>query len=588
MSLRVVAHPSDIHLCDKCNATFTAPAILQSVPVVATQIRTNYIPQGLEKNNIIELQMEAEKQLSRYDEEISRLRAIIEQVEAQRVVLQELVDGCRCLNAPIRRLPNELLDDIFSRCDWSLRLENPNPLEKAVGLSPLCLSQVCARWRSIGLSSHHLWTYIPLTLRNPKSNPGQGRGGSCATVLCIYLERSGRLPLSIVVNVEDPDSWESSQDPNAAVIVTHYRRHPLLRILARHSRRWRRANLYLAHQYFGAEEVLADIRGNLPLLEELYLGQRLRTKCDIFAACPKLHRIELPVGGKVEVPWKQLTHVLKGSLNVAEAFDVLQSRCPKLVHFSFSVHGLHGEYSATSSDLESISINLDYDAEEIDLVRFFDALTLPRLKSLNVVSEGDSIWPHLAFTSFLRRSACPLHELSLRIETPVGDLVEVLELVPTLTRLDVDGYSVTNALLHSLTYFPADARGSPLLPDLTFIRLNFPEVITPTILDMVESRWLPDAGHLTKDGTVAILKTVSNHASERIGIYSQWELEPTSFAHLQQVRSDLLRYASDTSQWACSRCNYTATTQSMYLPIQECAGCDALRPFVIRPLETPT
>lgn len=323
--------PSKITLCGRCNlATFTVPAILQTAPVVATQIRTNHIPLESEKHQLMQLQLEAETNLSRYDEELSRLRSLTAELEAQRAKLQQLVDGCKGLRAPIRRLPTELLDDIFSRCDWDSD-SSPSPLEYAVGLSPLCLGGVCTRWRTIVLSSSHLWTYISMTLKDPKSNPGQAKGGSCATILRTYLERSGQLPLSIEVCVEGTEIWPSDSEEADLLpddTVSYYRRHPLLRILTRHAHRWRRAILHLDDEFFGEDEVLADSEVCFPLLEVLQLGQRISTECSLFDICPRLRELELSSGGEAKVPWNQLTHVTNRSTDVEEVFTVLQL-CPK-------------------------------------------------------------------------------------------------------------------------------------------------------------------------------------------------------------------------------------------------------------------
>ncbi|KAJ7142868.1 hypothetical protein C8R44DRAFT_761323 [Mycena epipterygia] len=52
--------------------------------------------------------------LAQYDTELARLRAQLNSVEARRAALQDHYDRCSSLNAPIRRLPSELLVKIFN------------------------------------------------------------------------------------------------------------------------------------------------------------------------------------------------------------------------------------------------------------------------------------------------------------------------------------------------------------------------------------------------------------------------------------------------------------------------------------------
>lgn len=170
MSLATI--PRDSLLCNRCQAALpVSTQLLEPHPTtLAQKLRANHVPVGIEVEEIAEILVEAKEQLVRYEEELSRLRDITAQIESQRETLQQIVEGYQCLQtAAVRRVPTEILHDIFSLADPSdLRSSfyakgTPRP----VGLSPLSLSRVCSHWRFTVLGSPQLWTSIDVTLLNP-------------------------------------------------------------------------------------------------------------------------------------------------------------------------------------------------------------------------------------------------------------------------------------------------------------------------------------------------------------------------------------------------------------------------------------
>ncbi|KAJ6568911.1 hypothetical protein B0H19DRAFT_938619, partial [Mycena capillaripes] len=111
------------------------------------------------------------EQLARYENEIPRLRAQLEQAEADCAALKEHYDAVRSLLAPIRRLPSEVLVQIFRGCEDPPD-EDPDTVEPAtedpdsslhnqmarLARQPLLtLSQVCIRWHGIVMGTPTLW-----------------------------------------------------------------------------------------------------------------------------------------------------------------------------------------------------------------------------------------------------------------------------------------------------------------------------------------------------------------------------------------------------------------------------------------------
>ncbi|KAJ6589593.1 hypothetical protein B0H19DRAFT_921989, partial [Mycena capillaripes] len=109
------------------------------------------------------------EQLSRCDDEIARLQARINKLMVHRGALREQYVDCQGLSAPIRRLPVEIIAEIFglsmavSEQDYIGHPTYPTlALNRLAHRSLLIASQVCARWHSIGMGTPSLWTKIHL------------------------------------------------------------------------------------------------------------------------------------------------------------------------------------------------------------------------------------------------------------------------------------------------------------------------------------------------------------------------------------------------------------------------------------------
>ncbi|KAF8178871.1 hypothetical protein K438DRAFT_1457434, partial [Mycena galopus ATCC 62051] len=59
---------------------------------------------------------ETPAELVRYDTEIKRLQTVLNGLVSDRAMLADYADGCQSLFTPVRRLPPELLVEIFEAC----------------------------------------------------------------------------------------------------------------------------------------------------------------------------------------------------------------------------------------------------------------------------------------------------------------------------------------------------------------------------------------------------------------------------------------------------------------------------------------
>ncbi|KAJ7609140.1 hypothetical protein FB45DRAFT_1010718, partial [Roridomyces roridus] len=106
--------------------------------------------------------------LSALEEGIAELEDRLKQLHSERAALKALQEEYSTILSPIRRVPPEILAEIFS---WTL----PRPDEgfalagKKTRHSPWILGHICSRWRAIALSIHSLWSLIHVDADNPTS-----------------------------------------------------------------------------------------------------------------------------------------------------------------------------------------------------------------------------------------------------------------------------------------------------------------------------------------------------------------------------------------------------------------------------------
>ncbi|KAJ6537726.1 hypothetical protein B0H19DRAFT_961923, partial [Mycena capillaripes] len=143
-------------------------------------------------------------ELARYDREIaqSALKKL-ERLEVQRQTFQVQYEACSSLLAPIRRLPSEILVEIFGICwesftpyveDIDLRtLSLSTEMARLAHAPLLTLSQVCLRWHRIALGTPALWGR--LDLEGVLWTPAPNHLDNCMNLLRSALERGQSHPL---------------------------------------------------------------------------------------------------------------------------------------------------------------------------------------------------------------------------------------------------------------------------------------------------------------------------------------------------------------------------------------------------------
>ncbi|KAF8887678.1 hypothetical protein CPB85DRAFT_1163909, partial [Mucidula mucida] len=100
------------------------------------------------------------------DEKIAQARETLDYLLQARKQAESHLADANCLLHPIRRLPNEIISEIFFHCvpNWHTRLSFSSEFTLDPRTAPWTLTTVTRRWRDIALSLPQLWTYIRFDL----------------------------------------------------------------------------------------------------------------------------------------------------------------------------------------------------------------------------------------------------------------------------------------------------------------------------------------------------------------------------------------------------------------------------------------
>ncbi|KAJ7737550.1 hypothetical protein B0H16DRAFT_1466190 [Mycena metata] len=479
--------------------------------LIRDTLRSHYeLPAG----QIASLLSSLSDQLSKCDEEVAKLERRITEINAHRAVLLGQYHDCKALLAPARRLPPEILGEIFALTSDSASTSasaNGNfnyaaSLERIANSSILALSQVCARWHDIALGTPALWSKVEL---DAVLWPSPDTAKNAMSLLQVFLSRGGNVPLSILIT-------------NNTDMPFHG---PALQLLAQHSLRWRSATFKcpmadLRH--------LAPVNGNLPILETLeiiHLGEGAET-LSLFEVAPRLRHFTVGATllGRVSTPpVHQLSQIglvdlastdLPSTVSTMAHMSDTNSFCMRFYlddWISSRSNALRLDIPHTSSDVGRLSIELvgefyRHHCQQA-LAAIFTGLTLSSLQALtfrsNEYPHFPILWSQPQFLALGARSGFEghLHSLDLfHVQITETQLLQCLSVLPALMHLAVADHErargrganlvvISDSLLEALTRTPDAPCLVPHLESLHIrSRLRFTDDV---YLAMVVSRLEP-------------------------------------------------------------------------------------------------
>ncbi|KAJ6456368.1 hypothetical protein C8R45DRAFT_576748 [Mycena sanguinolenta] len=265
----------------------------------ASRLGTNYCPSDAEFTQIQGLLLEPCLQLQHLDDKIAVMRKALEKLTEERDALGAYMEAHKALLSPARRLPRDIIEEIFMAC-----LPTHRNCVMSATEAPLSLGRICSTWRAISLSTPRLWCRLHIVQPYPGNSAlHKAKVAQRLEVGDAWLKRSGNCALSI--------SLEGTI--GSADFIAEQAR--FLNLLIPHASRWQ--NICLSISSAVLEKLSHLTEDDVPLLEDLKLA--LSPQCNgsltwassgIFHA-PNLSRFSISKSiitvSDLPLRWNQLT-----------------------------------------------------------------------------------------------------------------------------------------------------------------------------------------------------------------------------------------------------------------------------------------
>ncbi|RDB16888.1 hypothetical protein Hypma_002525 [Hypsizygus marmoreus] len=442
--------------------------------IVSAATNNEFLPASLH-STVHRLITDTERSTELLDDEIVRAQAVIDRLHNQHSRLVSQLQDYRTVVAPHRKLPVEMLREIFITCSRD-PLRIPVQLDRA----PWTLARVCSKWRRIALSTTALWSNIHVPhIYDSKSAK---KYIQVVRALCDYGVNSP-ISLDVLLNYRPG----AGADDDVVKELTQ-----LLVVSAA-----RLEHLSFHGDCLSIHSLLSLPPGSMQKLSSLKLADLVfatsrSDACTALHNAPNLRRVTFiyTLPSKMDdIPFSQLTHltIVKTEMTSATAFHILVL-CGDLVecalHFKNSDQVKLGGY--TQSKTKTISqlkvLRLQVAADQGAPFLWISFLRLPSLVDFRFANFDRSLEWHPSWTPVITHSG-RLENLDLCVNISAPDLEEVLGGTPNLLELDV---SPTLLLISVISRM---SRGD-LLPHLKSLRWCILSLSTESdaCLDMLESR----------------------------------------------------------------------------------------------------
>ncbi|KAJ7699293.1 hypothetical protein B0H17DRAFT_1049373 [Mycena rosella] len=235
----------------------------------AFKLGTNHCPSDEEVVEIKALLQDPTRQLQRVDNEIAVIWKIIDKLTRERDRLSAYVEAHKALISPVRRLPLDIIQEIFVACVPTHRNCVMSARE-----APVLLGRICSSWRSISLSTPRLWARLHVV------EPTRPYGATSTSAVFeekltqrlettrTWLGRSGQCPLSL--------SLESSHDhhgsPPGTSSPAAHQTGRFLQTLIPFAPRWQHISFTIPPLVLDTLSLLTE--ADVPVLKSVALYQR--------------------------------------------------------------------------------------------------------------------------------------------------------------------------------------------------------------------------------------------------------------------------------------------------------------------------
>ncbi|RDB30103.1 hypothetical protein Hypma_014120 [Hypsizygus marmoreus] len=371
-----------------------------------------------------EARLDATRRLAGSQRAVALLDEFLREPLLRRESELSLIASYRAALAPQRKLPNELLSNIFAHCVSGLT-EVPATKDKA----PWSLSYVCSRWRQVVLAQHDLWRR-PLFIIDGfqwdcRVNPGR----RYASLMADVLSRTGRSMLSLKFYFKRGRQGDWELRHISQCLISYADRLHELSILEKAGE---------------SQDFPSDA---LNFLEDIPF--------------PNLSSMEVSVP-IFDLPapfdWLRLQHLELANIEIGVVPDfhmlrALLSQCTSLLSLTLRVNLPTSPVSGIPAVMPKLTDLVLYvgNVNGQIITSIFDILAFPNLKQLVILEDEDAIW-EFGLTSVVIRSGL-LSKLYVNFYLPDSEWDDLLAGLPCLSEVILPwGSLMTPSTIRSISH----------------------------------------------------------------------------------------------------------------------------------------
>ncbi|KAF7371183.1 F-box domain-containing protein [Mycena sanguinolenta] len=517
--------------CSECGALQAVDELTEELRCPAgtshyALLNSNEAPLDSELPIVESMILKIDASVAAIDKEILDLYCRIKELNEERDRLRSYRVKNRAILSPIRRLPPEILVEIFL---WT----TPNSVKRRRSSSrysfpwPWVLTRISHRWREIAVSTPSLWSHVVVNFDlHPTPLP----------VLEAQIARAQELKIHIY---------------GREIFYGSRSRAQIFQYLAQYSSRWEEFHF---HATPALAPLLADIHGQVPLLRVLRIQWNYDPiwdddgpveSIDFTEAAPSLVDVSIfnefsPM--PISLPAQQLTrYELRAPWDMHKT---ILTRAPNLVEAHIDVRFGNESWLDTRGIIDMPQLDRLY-ISKLEVLRYIRTPVLQGLALSLTSADQTSVVPELR--SFLSRSSCTLRHLCLRRPCNPDTTIAILKSIPSLIELDIIlvtyDFTLETLMENLAAHVTSESIVAPQLSAI-FFGTTCDAFGSEPYVEMVESRWKSPHCALRR----AWLLTDSTPDSGTLGILRSLRQEGLDFGALEQEDA-----ASVLASWVYSR-----------------------------------
>ncbi|KAF7334819.1 hypothetical protein MSAN_02368600 [Mycena sanguinolenta] len=324
-----------------------------------SKLGTNYCPTDEEILEINALLVEPTLRMKGLDDEITDLQKAIDKLAEERGRVAAYVEAHKALLSPVRRLPLDIIQELFVAC-----LPTHRNCVMSASEAPVLLGRVCSSWRAISLSTPRLWCSLHVVepLWSIADTPGsfEEKVAQRLEIIHTWLGRSGQCPLSISL-LSAPEHAPPPGTDTATLSVTSMQ---FVKTLLSFAPRWQHIRFTAPLSFL--LEVMSHFDAEVPLLETVSFHHSQDHNSPLSTRGPfnilrgaRISSLSIPgaifLSANLPLQWSQLTTLTVGGPNwsvpptiTSDALLRVISKCPELRCCKLMVHDPNGIEMPTS------------------------------------------------------------------------------------------------------------------------------------------------------------------------------------------------------------------------------------------------